>query len=356
MNGRRDTRPSKPLRAAAMAALLTGAVLAVIHNALPAFWGSPNVAMKWDALHRAPRPARLLVGSSRIYRQVIPSLMDSVIGDGEHTFNAGFAATFPPATYQLCERLLNGPGPLPAVVLVELSNYMLYEEANLADHRYWYYLGPREGVGLVRHALWLPGSSRGERLAYAARAARATSYSLLGLGLVDHVMGSASDADTLIALGSSGDGALTLEEQVRCVPGDTGLATQRKAFLADTLAAGRRATGIRRLYDRGPDTPVSPVHLGRLNALLDKARQRGVRLCFVLPPLWLDRGEDLLALAHALPDTAVIALCHPDTFPAFYRPDYMFDAGHLNDQGARLFTIALARALRGEPTGQDLPH
>lgn len=336
--------------------LLSGLVLVAIHAAIPPFWGSPNLAMKWDALHRAPRPARLLVGSSRIYRQVIPSLLDSVIGDGAHTFNAGYAATFPPATYDLCERLLNEAGPLPVVILVELSNYMLYEEANLEDHRYWYYLGPREGFGLVRHALWLPGSTRGERLAYAARAARASGYSLLGLGLVDQLTGSASDADMLMALGPSGDGGLTLEEQARRMPGDTGLAALRKAFLADTLAAARRATGIRRLYDRAAHAAVSPVHLRRLNALLDQARQRGVQLRFVLPPLWLDRGEDLLALAQALPDTAVIALCHPDTFPAFYRPDHMFDAGHLNDQGARLFTIALAKALGGELTGQDLPH
>lgn len=339
-----------------MAALLTVAVLVVIHAALPLFWGSPNLAMKWDALHRAPRPARLLIGSSRIYRQVVPSILDSVIGDGGHTFNAGYAATFPPATYSFCERLLDETGPLPSDVLVELSNYMLYEEANLDDHRYWYYLGPREGLGLVRHALWLPGKKRGERVAYAARAAHACGYALIGLGLVDHLTGSAADADTLMALGSSGDGGLTLEEQARRMPGDTGLAALRKAFLADTLAAKRRASGIRGLYARAADAAVSPVHLGRLNALLDKARQKGVRLRFLLPPLWLDRGEDLLALAHALPDTAVIALCDPDTFPAFYRPEHMFDAGHLNDRGARLFTIALARSLGGELTGPDLPR
>jgi hypothetical protein len=352
MNGSRNARPWK---AVVVALLLCASVLAIVHAALPPFWGVPNLAIKWDALHRDPRPERLVIGSSRIYRQVIPSLMDSVIGHGR-TFNAGYAATFPPATYGFCERLLEEDRQPPQEILVELSNYMLYEEANLEDHRYWYYLGPCEGLALVRHALWLPDVTRDKRLGYATRAARATGYSLLGLGLVDHLLAAAADADTLEALGPLGDGGLTLETLARYTPEDTSLLARRASFLADTLAAQRRAIGLRHLYARPSAGRVSRIHLDRLNALLDKAQQRGVRLRFVIPPLWIDRGEDLVALANELPDSSVIALCHPDSFPQFYRPENMFDAGHLNDQGARLFTIELARLLNVQTARQGLPQ
>lgn len=344
MNGPPDTLPRKPWTAVVGALLLCAAVLAVVHAVLPPFWGVPNLAIKWDAIHRAHSPERVFVGSSRIHRQVIPSLLDSMLGHG-HTFNAGYAATFPPATYAFCERLLNEDRPPPAEIFVELSNYMLYEEANLEDHRYWYYLGPREGAALMWHALWLPGMARDKRLGYAARALRATGYSLLGLGLADHLLAASTDADTLQALGPLRDGVVTLETLARIAPADTDLRARRSAFLADTLEAQRRAVGLRHLYARPAKGPVSRVHLHRLRALLEKARHRGVRLRFVIPPLWIDRGEDLIALAAELPDRSVIALCHPDSFPAFYRPENMFDAGHLNDHGARLFTVELARAI-----------
>lgn len=343
-----------PLKTVAIAVLMSAAVLAVVHAALPPFWGSPNLAIKWNALHRDPRPDRVVIGSSRIFRQVIPSLLDSLMGQG-HTFNAAYAATFPPATYAFFERLLEEDGPPPRVVLIELSNYMLFEEANLDDHRYWYYLGPGEGLALVRHALALPGEARATRLGYAARAAEATGYSLLGMGLADHLLASAADADTLLALGPMGDGCFTLEALARRTPEDTALMARRADFLKDTLAAARRATGIRHHYERTSGGELSQVHMARLKALLDKARQKGVLLRFVIPPLWLDRGEDLIALSRALPDNAVIALCHPDTFPQFYRPENMFDAGHLNDRGAKLFTMEIARALRAPPIREDLP-
>lgn len=323
---------------------MCAATLCIVHSTLPPFWGVPNLAIKWDALHRDPIPQRALIGSSRIYRQAIPSIIDSVIGQGR-TFNAGYAATFPPATYEFLEQLLREERQLPEEILVELSNYMLFEEANLEDHRYWYYLGPREGWGLVRHALFLPNQPRTERLGFAARAVRATTCSLLGLGLADHLLAATADTDTLLALGPAGDGGLTLETLLRYRPDDEGQLARRATFRADTLAALRRAVGLRHLYERPSTGGVSLVHLSRLTALLDKAHSRGVRLRFVLPPLWIDRGEDLLALVHALPDGAVIDLCHPDSFPQFYRPENMFDAGHLNDRGARLFSMELARAL-----------
>lgn len=341
MNGTPTACPWKPVAAAL---LLCAALLALAHAALPPFWGVPDLAIKWEALQRDSAPDRLAIGSSRIYRQVLPSVLDSVIGHGR-TFNAGYMATFPPATYAFCEHLLEADRPPPKEILVELSNYMLFEEANLGDHRYWYYLGPKDGVDLIRHALALPEMAMGKRLGYAGRAARATGYSLLGLGLMDHLLAARSDADTSKALGPMRDGALTLESHARTAPDDTSLTGRRAAFLADTLAAQRRAVGLRHLYDRADRAPVSQVHLDRLNALIDKARQRGSRLRFVIPPLWIDRGEDLIALSRQLPDSSVIALCHPDSFPEFYRPGNMFDAGHLNDKGARLFTIALARAI-----------
>lgn len=330
---------------------LVCAVLLIVHLALPALWGSPGLGHKLDHVVQADRPYdRVFVGSSHLYRQVLPDVLDSALGDGKRSFNAALSAIYSPESEIVCERILRAEHP-PAEVFLELMPYVEFEERSFDHYRSWYYMDLPNTALLIRHEVALPGPDACDKLTCIGCDLRAFAYAATKPGLHDRLFGEGKVIDTASVMGPLGDGHLPFEWQESRRPGGNVLRARAEALAADTSVIGRRAHDIAEVYKGDAPSALSPVHLQRIRDLLHLADQRGVRLYFILPPLWPVTSEEVASLLDSLPEDRRIDLSDPGRFPAFYRLENIFDAGHLNEKGARLFTLCIAERLRAAVPG-----
>ena len=324
---------------------LTIAILLFVHALLPPFWGSPGLALKVRSAEMPVRPyARVLVGSSHLFRQVIPSMLDSALADGGRTFNMALNAVYSPESEIACAHLLRSERP-PAEVILEVMPYVVFEEQSFEHYRSWYYVDAAACWSLVREHANLPGVPFMGRLGTILPDLRAFACAATMPGLADR-LNDDDLLDTGIVLGPLKDGHVPFAWQQQRDPENKGLQRRHEELLADTAEIGRRAAAILKAQHRDP-RPSGSAHAQALRGLLRLAEQRGVRLRFVLPPLWPVKDEDVVALVRSLPQERCIDLSDPARYPEFYRLENIFDAGHLNATGSRFFTLRLADQLKG---------
>ncbi len=288
--------------------------------------------------------ARVLVGSSHLFRQVNPATLDSALADGGRTFNMALNAVYSPESEIACAHLLRSERP-PAEVILEVMPYVVFEERSFDHYRSWYYVDAAACLSLVREHANLPGVSLMGRLGTIVPDLRAFACAATMPGLADR-LNDDDLLDTGIVMGPLKDGHVPFAWQQQRDPENKGLQRRHEELLADTAEIGRRAAAILEAHRRDP-RPSGSAHAQALQGLLHLAEQRGVRLRFVLPPLWPVKGEDVIALIRSLPRERCIDLSDPDFYPEFYRLENIFDAGHLNATGSRFFTLRLADQLKG---------
>lgn len=333
---------------------VTIAILLIVHALLPPFWGSPGLALK---VRSAETPvqhyARVLVGSSHLFRQVIPATLDSALADGGRTFNMALNAVYSPESEIACAHLLRSEHP-PADVILEIMPYVVFEEQSFDHYRSWYYVDARSCLSLVREHASLHDVSLLDRLKIIVPDVRAFAYAATMPGLADRLKDD-DLLDTGIVMGPLKDGHVPFAWQQQRDPENKGLQRRHEELLADTAEIGRRAAAITMVHHRDARPSIS-AHARSLQGLLHLAEERGVRLRFVLPPLWPVKGEDVIALFHSLPRGSCIDLSDPSRYPEFYRLENIFDAGHLNATGSRFFTLRLAEQIKdpGPVTGMSI--
>lgn len=162
-------------------------------------------------------------------------------------------------------------------------------------------------------------------------------------------------------LGPAGNGFFGLEDEWAAIssgqmaPTNRDLAERVSRRRQDMQVVERRAERIRKLTAGGRHArAANPAHLSRLQALIRRADQQGVRLIYLIAP----RGGvvshfDRQALKAALPDERVIDLSDPEEFPQFHDPELSFDRAHLNAEGARIFSLEVARQARERLSGNS---
>ena len=317
-----------------------------MRSLLPPLWGSPGLDLKFRHVVSGPvRYDRVFIGSSHLFRQIDPALLDSVLNDGGRSFNMALNASFSPETDLLLEELLRSEGPVPEVIVMELMPFMMLQEQNFAHYRYTYHIRPATAALLARHAWGLSGMHRTDRARNVMYALRAGVTASFLPGLTDRYFGAGSMVDTTFVMGPAHNGYVPADWQVAMGAGGKELRAQREDLLADTTQLARRRAGIMRAYRSETYASFSPLHAEMLKKLIRLGETRGSHVIFLLPPLWVDYGEDPVALYRALPAGHAIDLCDPQRFPEFYVLENAFDKGHLNSRGARIFTRRLAENL-----------
>jgi len=119
----------------------------VISSFFPYHYGNPWYASKIEELNKrepSKLPQCVLFGSSRVYRQLNPAILDSTIeraiGSNLNTYNLGAPATFCPQTYFLAENFLKSNLSLNTkylcfelMDLAPIKPHLMHEERSI----YW---------------------------------------------------------------------------------------------------------------------------------------------------------------------------------------------------------------------------
>ncbi|MCB0168831.1 MAG: hypothetical protein KDI79_31680, partial [Anaerolineae bacterium] len=151
------------------------------------------------------------------------------------------------------------------------------------------------------------------------------------------------EADLPRHLGKKLDGFYTLDEEIAEYPQEKYF--RRYNYVRDnpTILTEQERLSRQFLETIDETSPVNPVLLNHFQALIADSEAQGVHLILLLYPRLEDEYKALLPVYYHLPAQNKIEMTHPDEYPEFYSMAYTFDRGHMNREGARLFTEALAQ-------------
>jgi hypothetical protein len=117
-------------------------------------------------------------------------------------------------------------------------------------------------------------------------------------------------------------------------------------FLLDTTVIETRLKkSNQQLVKNGQEVHLNKFHLNKLQDLIKCSKEKGIHLIFVVPPK-LKEYNELYALLEYIPDENFIDISSPEKYPSLYLSKNTFDVGHLNQNGARLFTNYIVDELR----------
>jgi hypothetical protein len=308
--------------------------------------------IEWVRDHAADYDT-LFVGSSRTFRQVMPSVFDAAMaeaGEPTRSFNLALPGMRPPEDAYVIERALDGRTAPLRFLVVECNPVRIGippEDRETARSVYWHDArrlrvlagralapssvdpdAPLDAAVVRQHLIELADHAR-HWLWNATRLGRGAE--LLRDALVD-----LHDRRPALRLGPDGDGF-----QPRPPGRPTFGGEEREVYLAALRERLERPHRIR--YGDSE----SQAELRRKRAL---AERHGGRLVLVSPPYLNDPFAPLPALGIPFLDFA-----DPRRYPELFAPENRNDGGHLNTRGAELYSRLLARALRAALAGEPAP-
>ncbi len=109
------------------------------------------------------------------------------------------------------------------------------------------------------------------------------------------------------------------------------------SFIENTLIASSESISK---YEKGN---IIREHLSILNELLDLSSEKNIELFFVISPQTSEHYfRDIIPLLTEMNQSSFFFYSNKDTYSELYDPQNYFDVGHLNENGANLFTKVFA--------------
>ncbi|MGB5982872.1 MAG: hypothetical protein WBG46_12070 [Nonlabens sp.] len=283
-------------------------------------------------------------GSSRIFRHINPNVLDSIMSDENiETFNFGTVGTYNPESYFLYENFINNQADEKIdYAFLEIQALNDIDAKNLATTKgnYWNSI---EFLNFAINYISDTNKSDSEKSDLMARYFKSHLYSYFDVKIFKHY--SMDTKNTARRMGS--DGFYSLDDDLEETPNNRVLNQRRENFLADTEVLKERRQSVLDIYERTSDMVLNEFHYTYLLSLIEKSKEKGIDLIFVLPPrLTEEQYLELLPISNQLPKRNVINLSDPKTYDKLYMNEYSYDVGHLNARGAILMTTYLANEFK----------
>jgi len=314
----------------------------------PYYWGNPGYSAKIRYLNNTPEKFNAyFFGSSRTFRQIDPVLFDELSITPIKSYNMGYAATFIPESYYLLENFLsNATHVEKGFIFVELQGINSIPDINLTATRAKYFLTSKEYFFSIKVILKdnnIPNNNRFHQI---------KNYTinyiekLLGIGLsydlVQYVLMSNHNHSSPDSFGLQNRGFYSLETEVQTEHTQE-LINRHNDFIDNPIILTLRKKGALNIYQNNQSLNFNQIHLARINNLISMSENKGYHLIFFLPPKMNRLAYvELLPLFNNIDNHHKIDLGNPDRFPEFYLVGNSFDYAHLNDIGAKLYTLKLA--------------
>lgn len=310
---------------------------------LPYYWGNEGVATKMEYLEGKRRSYNVFfIGSSRVYRQIMPNIFDAETRSKTRSFNLGYRATFNPESYYLLEHFIQKKAAKRTSILIELQDFKPIDHRNLHTFRSNYYLD-NSYFSLVKN-YYKNKKKSGENAAneviknytksyfgniIKTKHVREMALSLIGWGERD-----------VRALGKLNDGFQSLDEAATYEKAMREMQEKYvKKYATDTSCFDVEMKNYENSLTQNKHEHT--VHLEKIKQLIDVAKKQNYQLIFVLLP----RQSELLPLLLQIDKPHRINMAQPSDYPSLYDNQFRFDPNHFNQKGAALLTRALAQKL-----------
>lgn len=319
------------------------------HWFVPYFWGNDGWAAKYRYFREHSSEYNVLfMGSSQTYRQVNPNIFDNQLKNQNiKSFNFGYQATATPEVNYLYEQLLDDPSvdlSNVKVVFMDLQPVRMLNRGNASSSRSRYIMTP----SYYLHSLELvkgTNASLGQRLSAMGNYTQAFFDKQFNVRSLKEMIEFRSlyqkaPKGFMKPIGENKDGFLPLNKDFR-------YKNRRQEFLECEqwyIPYSEEQAEYSLDCGRIEGSPLDKALLKECTRLIKRSRERGIHLVFLMPP----RSPFLatMKVAERLGEEHYIALFDPRKYPRFYQMNHCYDRGHLNQRGARAYSVALAKESR----------
>ena len=283
-------------------------------------------------------------GSSRIYRHVNTEVLDSLMSaQNINSFNFATVATYNPESYFLYENFIDTQADKNidyAFLELQALNEIDGDNLTTTKGNYWNTI---DYLNFTINYVSNSDKSQGEKLDLMTRYVKSHLYSYFDVKIFKHYW--MDTKNTVRRMGE--DGFYSLDDDLQKTPNNDVLQQRKDSFLADTKTLEERRNSVLDIYENANNIAVNDYHLSYLSALIDKSKEKGINLIYILPPrLTVEQYEELVPISNLLPKANVINLSHPETYNELYTVENSYDVGHLNASGARVLTTYLAEEFK----------
>jgi hypothetical protein len=337
MTGPVGTLPNAPVSAArsALNVAIFLAAVATVCGLIDGFLPFPKVDgvyQKWAHFRtNKDRYDALFVGSSRIYRQIIPEQFDEQVnaatGESIHSFNFGMDGMWPPESFFVLRELLSLEPKRLRWVFIEVMEVATGLDDSIFTPRRTAYWHDWEHTLMAMEAVSEQSASVTEKWRLNAEHGLVFVRRSMNQGRLARRLGAAFGAD----------------------PGNSdqwsrGEWMDAEGFAGrDTPFEGWKLDQYRKFVEKAKTVPPPRVPISRalrqsIERIVSEVRAMGAEPILIISPSLVpsDNFSELPA------DVAVWSFRGPNDFPALYDPKNRFDTGHLNSAGAVVYTELLA--------------
>jgi hypothetical protein len=326
-------------------------------NLVPYTWGSDLIHKKRTYLvENKEKYNTLFIGSSRIYRQVIPQVFDDSTAElGIKSFNFGVNWLFAPESFYLLDQLEKMDDLNFRYVFVELSKIRSVDYHNLHTTRikYWYTLSNYE---FAVKAILFSNVSFLEKSFTILVHTISYADNLLNLGFVTEAFDFRSRNKPPLnykELGKNLDGFYPYGEN-NMTEGEEGEPVNKRhdKFLSDTTVLSRRIKYSRSQFDKFKESPdmlekYNQYYTDELNRLILNAQKKGTYLIFLISPrLDYKQYDEIIPIYHHILPGHAIEISDASRYPLLYQAKFSNDETHLNSEGAKIYTGFIAREFK----------
>ena len=326
------------------------AINQVILYFLPFTWAEQTIDVKYTYYQtHAEHYNTLFIGTSGTYRQLSPQLFDELADKSLqiNSFNLAAPSYFSPKTELLYRNILkNKPANLKYVILefrdprYRIGNNVLHT----TEMKYW--VTPADTRAAIAYIFSQPEMGWRNKFTLVGRQLLHLSEKNFNIGEGTDIINfwiRDDEADWPRHLGKKMDGFYTLDEEIAEYPQEKYFRRYNYVRANPTILKEQELRSRQFLETIDETSPVNPVLLEHFQALIANSESHGVHLILLLGPRLEDEYKALLPVYYHLPAQHKIEMTHPDEYPEFYSMAYTFDRGHMNREGARLYTQALAQ-------------
>lgn len=321
---------------------------------VPYHFGNPWYSSKIKFLEKKEDSIGLntfFFGSSRVYRQINPTIFDSIcsVNSGYtssakiKSFNLGAPATFAPQTYYLYENFLESKLSEKAkYCFLEISDVQKIPDDQLGQERTNYFVNSKI-LSFASRSFFNDKRYNIPRKVYST-SIYFVSF-LENLFHLGHLREGLMDKKyyDLAYVGIERNGFYPLESEYQ-ETNDNGLKnvfSERKQKLIDNPSVlNKRKVNFLELEKKSNNNNCNNINLKKIKHLIEKSKEKDIHLFFILSPR-LD-SKEIFNLSKKIPKQHIINMGSPNVYPEFYSLENSFDIGHLNNKGADLYSKKIA--------------
>ena len=290
----------------------------------------------------------LLLGSSRIYYQIIPAIFDQLAAEQGlpiRSFNAAIAGMRPPEDAYYFDTILRHPPKNLRWVFIELAAMRTaVDRDKIGTVRAVYWHDWPRLCTIFQRALAVPRDGKKRKWR------QALAYRLEPFGdFVDHLPPFVQN-ETNLGRGTILTSRLISDQVRKQVPAAATLGQDFAGWVRtgrpEEMTGHELADYDKALVQRQKVKPekdlADPMSQRTLEAMIAKIEKLGATPVLVVPPTTGKRN--FYPTPERAAKTIVLDFCDLEKFPELYEHRYRLDTDHLNTEGAQVFTRIFAKA------------